>query len=101
MRTEIMLSSYASGRMIGLRARAVPVRKQLEAAIDDGFDVVLNFQGIEVTQSFIDELVGLLILRTGPEVLDRLIFQNCSDSVQAIVKFVASDRADQFVRSSH
>lgn len=100
MRTEIVLQPVASGRMVGMRSNAVPLRKQVELAISGGKDVAINFQGVEATQSFVDELVGALILKHGPGVLSRVVFQNCSDSVRAIVRFVAADRADQFARSS-
>jgi hypothetical protein len=40
-----------------------------------------------------------LILRDGPEVLQRIVFKNCSDDTRAIIEFVATDRADQFLRA--
>lgn len=98
MRTEVRLQPLASGRMVGIRSQATPLRYEVENAISAGREVVLNFEGVEATQSFVDEIVGALILRRGPQVLDRLIFQGCSDSVRAIVRFVAADRSDQFAR---
>lgn len=98
MRTEIQLRQIAAGHMLGIRATAAPIRHRVESAISDGNEVVLNFNGVEATQSFVDEVIGALILRRGPSVLDRLVFQGCSDTVRAIVRFVAADRADQFAK---
>lgn len=98
-RTHLMLSSQTKGRLAGMRAAAIPIRNQAEAALADGGDVVLDFAGIAVTQSFIDELVGSLILRDGPEVLQRIVFKNCSDDTRSIIEFVATDRSDQFLRT--
>jgi hypothetical protein len=83
----------------GLRSAAVPVREQAAKALALGREVVFDFAGIEVTQSFVDELIGTLILRQGPEVMERLVFKSCSDDARAIIEFVATDRCDQFVSS--
>jgi hypothetical protein len=61
-------------------------------------EVALDFSGVEATQSFIDELVGVLILKHGPDILDRLIFKACTENVRAIVEFVAADRCDQYLK---
>jgi hypothetical protein len=98
-RTHLMLSAQAKGRLAGMRTAAVPVRDQAEAALAQGGDVVLDFAGVAVTQSFVDELVGSLILRHGPEILQRIVFKNCSDDTRAIIEFVAIDRCDQYLRS--
>lgn len=97
MRAEmISLQPLASGRMVGIRAKAVPIRHQVEAAVAQGQDVVISFAGVDATQSFVDELLGVLILKHGPDILEKLVFQSCSENVRAIVEFVAADRADQF-----
>lgn len=99
MRTQIPLSPVAHGHLAGTRTSATPLREQAEMALAQGYEVVFDFTGIEVTQSFVDELVGALILRHGPDVLDRLVFKSCSDDVRAILEFVAADRCDQFVEA--
>ncbi|HQU99312.1 MAG TPA: STAS-like domain-containing protein [Nitrosomonas sp.] len=102
MRTCIPLIQYASGQMIGARESAIPLRTQLDDAIVSGADIIFDFARIEVTQSFIDELIGSLILRFGPNILDKLVFKSCSDNVRAIIEFVVADRVDQYLkRNSH
>lgn len=100
MRSEISLSPYASGRLVGARFSAAPLREQVEAALACGAEIALNFSHVEATQSFIDELVGVLILKHGPDVLDRLVFKSCSDDVRAIIEFVATDRCDQYMKAN-
>lgn len=101
MTTQIALQQHALGRMIGMRSTAVPIRKSIELALEKEQDVVINFTGVEVTQSFIDELIGALILRDGPEIMQRLILKGCSEQTRAIIRFVAADRAEQFMLAVH
>ncbi len=99
MRSLIPLSQYARGHLVGARATATPLRVQVEEVLARGMEVVFDFTAVEATQSFVDELVGALILRQGPDVLARLIFKSCSDDVRAIIEFVAADRCDQYVKT--
>lgn len=99
--TQINLHQFAIGRMFGLRSSAVPLRKTIELALSKGGEVIVNFTGVEVTQSFVDELLGALILREGPEIMQRLILKGCSEQTRGIVKFVAADRAEQFMLATH
>lgn len=99
MRSLISLTQYARGHLVGARATAAPLREQVEEVLTQDAEVVFDFSAVEATQSFIDELVGVLILRHGPDILDRLIFKSCSDDVRAIIEFVAADRSDQYIKS--
>lgn len=98
-RTFLPLSPFAAGRLAGVRAAAVSARERAQEILASGREVVFDFTGIEVTQSFVDELVGHLILRDGPDLLDRIVFKNCSDDTRAIVEFVVADRADQYLKT--
>lgn len=98
-RVNLQLSPLAAGRLAGFRAAAVSARQQAEDILTNGQEVVLDFAGIEVTQSFVDELVGYLILRDGPKILDRIIFKSCSSDTRAIIELVVADRADQYLKA--
>jgi len=98
MRSHIALTQYARGHLVGARSTAMPLREQVEEVLAQGTEVVFDFSSVEATQSFIDELVGVLILRHGPDILDHLIFKSCSDDVRAIIEFVAADRCDQYIK---
>lgn len=99
MPTPILLIQHVHGRLIGARETAVPLRLQVEEALVVGTEVVFDFSGVEVTQGFVDELIGTLILRHGPDVLGQIVFKSCSEQVRAIVEFVAADRADQYFKA--
>ena len=101
MTQQIALQQYAQGRMMGMRSSALPIRQLIENALDLGGDVSINFSGIEVTQSFVDELLGAVILRQGPEIMNRLILKGCSESTRGIVSFVAADRSEQYMLATH
>lgn len=98
-RTHVMLNTQAKGRLASVRYNAIPVREQAEMALLQDREVVFDFIGIAVTQSFVDELIGALILKHGPAILERIIFKNCADDTRAIIEFVATDRCDQYLRS--
>ena len=101
MTTLVELQQYAIGRMLCMRSSAIPIRKTIELALENEREVIVNFTGVEVTQSFVDELLGALILREGPEIMQRLILKGCSEQTRGIVKFVAADRAEQFMAATH
>ena len=80
--------------MLGTRDIAAPLRNQVESAIDAGaVPVCIDFHGFLVTQSFMDELLGVLILRRGPGVIDQIVFRNCNEDVKAAIELVASIRS--------
>ena len=97
MTHQVSLHSYAKGRTLGIRALAAPVREEIEQTLLRQQEVVVDFSGVEVTQSYVDEIVGALILRNGPEVLGRLVFKGCSEEARKILRFVATDRSAQFL----
>lgn len=102
MNTQLIaLQQHALGSMMGMRSSALPIRLQIEQALAAGQEVTVNFTGVAVTQSFIDELLGALILRDGPGVLQRIVLKGCSEETQGIIRFVASDRAEQFLQARH
>lgn len=95
----ISLKEYASeGRLLGVRENALPIRDSIYQSLDCKQQVVLDFAGVNSTQSFIDELIGVLIIERGVEALEFLIMKNCSADTQAILHFVVSDRLDNFKR---
>ncbi len=85
-----------------VRASATRLREVIAEHLLQGHEVRLDFANLQVTQSFVDELLSVLILQHGPSILDRIVFKSCSDDVRAILEFVAADRCDQYAkRPSH
>lgn len=98
---QIALQQHALSSMIGMRSSARPIRLEIEQALGAGQEVVVNFTGVAVTQSFVDELLGALVLRDGPGVMQRIVLKGCSEETRGIIRFVVSDRAEQFTRARH
>jgi len=86
----------APERFLGTRIRASALREDLEPLLAKHAEVTLDFGGVEATQSFIDELIGVLVIEHGPEIVEQLVFHSCSDDVKAIINFVLSDRIEQY-----
>ena len=100
MRSAIALSSVNGGLpFLATRLVARESREKVEELLAQSEEVELNFTGVNVSQSFADELVGVLLLRHSPAVLERLVFKSCSDSVRAVIEFVVADRYDEYVRT--
>lgn len=96
---HLNLAPSFPGAMLGSRATAQPYRERLETAWKSGAHVVLDFDGHDATQGFVDELVGLLVLRHGRTVISRIEFRGCTSTVQEIVRFVLADRAAQYAQA--
>ena len=87
----------ARERFLGTRYRALSLRDELERLLAEHKEIVLDFTDVEATQSFIDELIGVLVLQRGPEIVERLVFRSCSEDMQAIINFVLSARTERYI----
>ena len=85
---------------LGTRFSAQALREAVNGQIIHTNDeVVIDFKDVSISHSFADELVGVLLMRHGPDVLTRLVFKHCTDSVKATIEFVVADRYDEYVRT--
>ena len=82
------------GKVLGSRASGEQIRRQVEAWLQQGERVVLDFEGVEMaTPSFTDELVGKLFLEWGPEALrERLRVVNVSPQTRALIRRMVDRR---------
>lgn len=63
----------------------------ISTSLDSGEDIMIDFQGVEgATQSFIHALISDLIRERGPEVLEKISFKNCNESIRKIINIVAA-----------
>jgi len=99
MNRQFKLGDSAKVRAFhGSRASGQLLRMELEQALQAEDRVTLDFTGVGIaTQSFIDELVGVLILEYGPEILRRLSFKGCNEDIRAVIHFVAASRTEDFL----
>ena len=82
----------------GSRASGQQLRLEIEEALNGSDRVTLDFAGVGVvTQSYIDEAIGVLILQFGPNILQRLSFKNCNEDVKAVLNYVAGTRSEDFL----
>ena len=58
-------------------------------ALEKKEEVILNFTGVDATtQSFIHALISDLLRKYGSDVLDRIEFKSCNDTVKKIITIV-------------
>ena len=63
--------------------------KQIVPALRKNKKVILDFSYVtSTTQSFVHALISELIRDFGPDVLDRIIFKACNDTVKNLVLIV-------------
>lgn len=63
--------------------------KEIIPALESEEEVILDFEGVEAaTQSFIHALISDLLRKHGSEVLDRIEFKSCNDTVKKIITIV-------------
>lgn len=64
-------------------------KEKIVPALDAGKEIILDFQGVEAaTQSFVHALVSDLIRNYGTEVLNRISFKDCNETIQKIIEIV-------------
>ena len=78
--------------VLGTRYSAIDFRECIERELESCPSVEINFAGVFVTQSFVDELLGPLIIRMGASALERLTFSGCGEEAKAILKLVIAAR---------
>jgi STAS-like domain of unknown function (DUF4325) len=94
-------SNSDAATVLGTRYSAIDFRERIEGQLESCRSVELNFAGAFVTQSFVDELLGPLILRMGASALERLTFSGCSEEAKAIVRLVIAARIRDYTTRQH
>ena len=62
---------------------------QIIPALESNQEVTLDFENIDAaTQSFIHALISDLIRKYGNEILDKVIFKSCNDTIKKIITIV-------------
>lgn len=89
-------SEDGSVELFGSRHCALNLRDRLSRLLDTCQTVQVDVRGVFVTQAFVDELFGPLILRMGPVLLERLTFSACSADTRAILNLVFASRLEDF-----
>lgn len=58
-------------------------------ALENGEEVTLDFEKVDAaTQSFIHALISAVLRKYGSDILDRIAFKSCNDTVKKIIGIV-------------
>ena len=64
--------------------------QEIIPALEKNEEVILDFESVEaVTQSFVHALISDVFRKYGSNVLDRITFKSCNDTVKKIISIVA------------
>lgn len=70
---------------------------KLMPALEKNQKIILDFEGVEgATQSFIHALISDLIRKYGNEVIDRIEFKSCNETIKGIITIVVD-----YMQESH
>ena len=79
------VGSFAENKDIAQSLR----KSEIIPALENNEGIVLDFEGIEATtQSFVHALISDLMRKYGADVLDRISFKNCNETVKKIIAIV-------------
>lgn len=84
--------SGGSKQFFGSRFEARKFRRSIDSTLIYADRVVVDFKGANVTTSFVDELLGALVLKYGERFPDRVGFRNCSAEARAMIEYVFAAR---------
>jgi len=79
------VDSFAENKDVAQSLR----KDQIVPALEKGSEVTLDFAGIDAaTQSFVHALISDVIRNFGNEILDKISFKNCNETVKKIIEIV-------------
>src|SRR3989338_11341029 len=77
-------------------ARDIRLNK-LIPALENGKNIILDFEKVEgATQSFVHALISDLIRKYGNEILDKIQFKSCNETIKGIITIVVD-----YMQESH
>jgi hypothetical protein len=79
------VGSFAENKDVAQSLR----KEQIVPALKKGEEITLDFAGVDATtQSFIHALISDVIRIFGSEILDKISFKNCNETVKKIIEIV-------------
>ena len=79
------VGSFAENKDVAREIRL----KKLIPSLEKDQNIVLDFENIDgATQSFVHALISDLIRKYGNEVLDKIQFKSCNDTIKGIISIV-------------
>lgn len=86
----------------GTRYLGRGLREKLQGLLSDEevTEIRIDFANHGVTQSFLDEFLGVLVVSSGETLVSRLIFANCTHQTRALLNLVIGSRLNDHERLS-
>ena len=70
--------------------------KEILPALENRGNVVIDFDKVDyATQSFVHALISDIIRKEGYEIIDRLFFKNCNDTIKKMITIVTDYMQDE------
>ena len=74
--------------------------REIIPALEKNEEVVLDFKKVETaTQSFVHSLISDVLRKYGENVLDRIAFKSCNDTIKQMVNIVVDYTEDAMEKS--
>lgn len=89
---SFLLKEHSQKDFLASRATAALFRHEIERQLIAHHPVEIDFTGVSITQSFTDELIGVIAYKHGPTMLKQITFKGCSQEHKKIIQFVVSHR---------
>ncbi len=76
---------FAENKDVAKRIRI----EQILVALEKNEQIELDFYAVSgATQSFVHAMISEIIRQKGPQVLDKIIFKNCNDTIKKVINIV-------------
>ena len=80
-----VVGSFAENKDLARKIRL----EKINPTLKKNQEITLDFENVgSATQSFIHALISDLIRNFGVEILDKIYFKNCSDTIKKIINIV-------------
>lgn len=89
---SFLLKEQSQKGFLASRTTAAVLRQEIERQLVAHHPIEIDFTGVNVTQSFTDELIGVIAYKHGPAILKQIAFKGCSQEHKKIIQFVVSHR---------
>jgi hypothetical protein len=74
---------------LGTRCTGTELGKEIYKKLNSGEKVIIDFEGVDsVTQSFIDEILGVNFRFLGADIIKKMSFKSCNEEIKKTIKFV-------------
>jgi hypothetical protein len=79
------VSSFAENKDVAQSLR----KDKIIPALEKGDEVTLDFAGVDsATQSFVHALISDVIRILGNDIIDKISFKNCNETIKKIIEIV-------------